>query len=440
MKNQNNNNSELTSAQNALLRLEKPTMYLTEWLSKNGYTIDGRGHFEQDKVNVPHSIVTNKMWTNYVDETADYKLLLRNAQMQRASISKFSLQDLRIAIEDYIQTVKASAKQIEIKELECVKEDLSPLKRFLVALTGKCRETDVAAMSHWIWMVKRKMRNESVVDHIMPILFGKQGSGKTMALRKITAPVETYRADLPIDKIADQAYAKALSEDHVVVYDEMQGIARTDVDGLKRQITLEFNTYRPLYTNNLEKVRQACSFIGATNRSVPDQIIDSTGMRRFWELKCADLANWEEINKIDYLQLWKGVDESKDRGYLYTQVKAISAEQELMTNKEDLDLFLEEADVLPIVVNEPIIEIDGQKLYETYKAWHEVNGYKQAYSKNVFGRRLSARGIQPITRNVSKAKIKRYQISSKSGYSERCVDGNVVSITQRLLGGTKNEF
>ena len=58
----------------------------------------------------------------------------------------------------------------------------------------------------------------------------------------------------------------------------------------------------------------SASLIGASNKTLDELIKDTTGMRRFIQLNWADLneAGWAIINGIDYLGLWKSVDETAD--------------------------------------------------------------------------------------------------------------------------------
>jgi hypothetical protein len=68
--------------------------------------------------------------------------------------------------------------------------------------------------------------------------------------------------------------------------------------------------WRGIGSETIHSAAQNSTFIGCTNLPVRERIHDSTSSLRFWELKCTDLLAWEKINSIDYLALWRSVDEN----------------------------------------------------------------------------------------------------------------------------------
>jgi hypothetical protein len=223
-------------------------------------------------------------------------------------------------------------------------------------------------------------------------------------MNKLIGPINNFRLNISLDQMGDDRYFKSMSENYVIVFDEMQGADRTDIDALKKQVTIDDNDYRPLGTNEVFKVRQSCSFIGATNRPVAEQIVDSTGMRRFWQINCLDRLDWAVLSSIDYVAMWKGIDESKVDGYILPQISSIRAKQENMVAKDQITMFIESNGL--ISRDGVTKEVTAAMMYQFYRTWAENNGFKPM-DNSWFGRRLSSRGISS---SAKKIKDKTYNV------------------------------
>ena len=185
------------------------------------------------------------------------------------------------------------------------------LARFVEAVTGKIAPLDVAVVKHFVWQVKRKLHGQPVEHHLMPILVGSQNVGKTAALRALCAPIADL-CDSPSDLtfLGDERQNFRLAKSHIILLDEMGYADRVSVDVLKNKITADRLSWRILGSNKQTSSPNVATFVGASNKQLLDLIYDPTGMRRFYEVECAKKMNWEQINGINYTNLWASVDPS----------------------------------------------------------------------------------------------------------------------------------
>ncbi len=398
--------------------LSNARSYVSAWIMKKNYIVNVEGQLCVQRAGESLDIF-NTMWLDYLEQLSAYNAGQESlGKKDRQPIKGFLERDLKKALDEYCDRGRIHIKESTDRNIACDKEDLTEIERFVFSLKGQIDKLDVAVLAHWIWMVKRKMLKQDVTDHIMPILFGKQGGGKTVALHKFIKPISDYRMNLKMNQMTDDRYFEAMSERYVVVFDEMQGVSRTDIDSLKNQITCDWNDARIMRTNRVLKRRQSCSFIGATNKPVGEQIIDHTGMRRFWEIKCLDILNWDELNKINYIALWKGVNEKSERGYLYNHLDQIKVTQDELMIQEDIDAFFSERSVYPPVDGCERFKLDINIIYSDYKKWCVESNCKP-YNKIWFGKKASSKGLKIEIKSQGKGKKKVYLIAPGSDYEEK---------------------
>jgi hypothetical protein len=370
--------------------LKNPRLYVNKYLETNNISVNERGELicSSGKNNLD---LFNTMYLDY-----DQQVRAHNANEAtkaaniRDKVSVIPEKMMQKALDELISSKKITYRIETINSLQCKTEDLSETKRFIQALTGKVTDEDLAVLSHWMWQVKTKMKQGSPSYHIMPIFFGKQEGGKTVALNKLIGPINNFRLNISLEQMTDDRYFKAMSENFVIVFDEMERADRTDIDALKKQVTIDFNDYRPLGTNSVFKVRQACSFIGATNRPVAEQIVDSTGMRRFWQVDCMDKLDWNVLNSINYTAMWQGIDENRVDGYILDKINEIRAKQQGLVAKEELQMFIESKSLDSTKTGK---KVTSEDLYREYKFWSQDNGFKPM--NNVwFGRKMAGKGFK----------------------------------------------
>lgn len=370
--------------------LKDPRKYVEQYLKLNNIAVNERGELKC-KSGKDNKQIFDSMYLDYLAQVRAHNATQAvKVKAHRDSVETIKENIMLKALDELIGVAKLKARKDTLDALKCVKEDLQPLKQYIKALTGKEDKEDVAVMAHWLWQVKSKMLDKIPTYHIMPIFFGKQEGGKSTAVTKLIQPIENFRLNISLDQMTDDRYFKAMAENYIVVFDEMERADRTDIDSLKKQVTIDYNDYRPLGTNNVYKVKQACSFIGTTNRQVSEQIVDSTGMRRFWQMNCLDKLDWNTLSNLDYKALWKGIDENKTDGYILPHINQIRAKQETLVAKDELTAYMESRNL--VSGSTQTTTVSSQELYRDYKIWAEENGFKPM--NNVwFGRKFAGKGF-----------------------------------------------
>lgn len=322
----------------------------------------------------------------------DYKALRR--KLQTGFERKLPLvkdNDLILAYQEYIEENFEIQRKQTIADLKCEESNLTPLFQFVEAITGDVSEVDAAVLAHWCWMVKQNAQNKKTTYQIMPVLFGPQGSGKTIAIEQLIEPLKDFRLDLHLDKIGDEKYWDGFSKNLIVFFDELSGASRTEISSLKHIISAKVLSYRKMYSHSVSSVKQACSFIGCTNKNTFEVLWDPTGARRFWEIKTLPKINHELINSIDYVALWKGIDETLKDGYMAPYILAAMNKVQVKNTIEDvLSSFIGSLDM-----SEPgeQQEVELNLLYRHFDFFCRNAGEK-VMSRNRFRNQLVSRGYE----------------------------------------------
>jgi hypothetical protein len=168
----------------------------------------------------------------------------------------------------------------------------------------------VAVFNKFIWQVKCKIEGLPVTDHLMPVLLGVQGNGKSTLIRKMLEPIAELVARADFSEITDNRNIR-LWRNFVIFMDEMGWASKADVDTVKNVITADTLDRRPMRSNSLESVQQNATLIGASNSlELSDLIRDTSGTRRFASLTMIDQPDRSAVNDIDWSEVWQSVDET----------------------------------------------------------------------------------------------------------------------------------
>lgn len=303
----------------------------------------------------------------------------------------------RPIIEDAIHTAKVS----QLRDL--FKKDLAfdgkmaealPIADYAALLVegGKPTEVEVAVLYHFIWQVKRKALGLPVSYHMMPVICGPTGSGKSEAIRRLLSPLGGYVLNgLSLDKIGDDRYYRQLDEHLVVFFDEMAKLEKASNESLKQVITANDLTGRRLYSNSYTSYKQRSTFIGASNASFSELIKDDTSMRRYFYYKSPAKMDWDKINAFDVVRLWKSVDETIDTptwitGNSFDLQKA----QEAVRHKTALECFIEEG-YLTATPEGSTSLFESGNAYVAFREYCEASGHNYPISKQSFNKQLTER-------------------------------------------------
>ena len=114
-----------------------------------------------------------------------------------------------------------------------------------------------------------------------------------------------------------------------------------NVEALKNKITSKWLNYRPLGKTTRVQGKNFASFIGTSNSHVSDIIHDPTSSRRYFEYWVDAQCDWDSINAIDYLKLWRGIDEAQETTYINDILLELSDAQELVRAQDSVEEWLE---------------------------------------------------------------------------------------------------
>lgn len=259
--------------------------------------------------------------------TATYCAFMFPKEMDMADLSlelRILNQKLRLNfkaenIQDAMEYWYEAAKRERRFELFSSVESLSPSKRdeidkVWLDLAVKVFDTSdtppefiVAVLKKFIHQVKAKLRGEKVKDHLMVVILGPQGIGKTTFVEQMTKPLEELKLDVDFKMIEDPRNID-IWRSYILFLDEMGYASKSDIDDIKKAITAKTLTRRPLYTNTKVQVAQNATFIGCSNKELEQLIKDPTGIRRFIGLRFLNNPCWDTMNSIDWADLWRSVD------------------------------------------------------------------------------------------------------------------------------------
>lgn len=349
---------------------QDPIQWVGFFLSDNGYTYD----YKTDSV-------------KHDGERVSEKTIM---SMMNLACHSTGSKNLRPLLKDAFHVWRCEQTKNSLKNLQSstafthIEDD--PIKDWVIATTGKNDPLDVAILKHFIWQVKRKISGMEVDHHIMPILFGKSGAGKSVAVQKLIQPLLDFALTSSMSALKDRFGKRQLSRNFIMFFDELEGVGSVDVNSLKHIITAPCIEWREMHSEAIKSSPQNCTFIGCSNDPVRDRIQDSTSARRFWQINCQDKIDWEIINYLDYESIWKSIDESLPSPIipLIGEINKIQNRELRATNL--IEDWLTTSCIPACFTNE---SPTTKELYQNFKDWCQWQGI------------ISYPGIQKFSRSLT---------------------------------------
>jgi hypothetical protein len=325
--------------------------------------------------------------------------------------------DANRSIKDAIRTYKDLKYQEALNEIKKkLKFDSSletkgfdELSKFITSLTGQSYgekfELDRAVIYGFIWMIKRHIYNGKIEWPVVPILYAKQGAGKTETVKRLCLKSDAitnsngllspFFLSLSKDSVVDERNRSVFATKYIILADEIE-LPKESYGDVKSLITSETISWRPMRTNEMVEKKKTASLIGTSNFPIESIIFDTTGVRRFYQV---DVQSFEssvesniqqtEMENIDYVSIWKAVDESlpyKDtvQAQYKDQLLAVAEEKR---NKTDFELFLEDSGYRKLSNGEKGTFVKTKVMYDDFKIWaksncnynHPVNTFKRKF-------------------------------------------------------------
>ncbi len=199
-----------------------------------------------------------------------------------------------------------------------------------------------AVIQKFIWQVKRKARAKVVTNHLMPVLTGAQGKGKTEFVKAMTKPLRDLMREVDFGMLTDGKTTDIWSA-LILFIDEMGHFTKADVDKVKNVITTTELSIRAMRQNHSAVIRNAATLIGCSNKSLGQLIRDETGGRRFAELEWRNDPDWEASNALDWPLLWQSVDEDGPDPLIAAGMSdALREQQEANRNQHPVEVWARE--------------------------------------------------------------------------------------------------
>ena len=249
-------------------------------------------------------------------------------------------------------------------------------------------------MCHWMWQIKRKISNQSVVWHIWPNLYGPTKIGKTWIVRHLCKPFEDFYLESTIGTLMEQTKeVMKFTENFVINFEELAMNADTKFIGgegtmtadqmavMKSMLTGDKMDTR-IYGKQLQMKRDITfSCISTANYHLYDVFFDETSMRRYYEFECkrAVPGTQEERKVLNAMlakatDMWRGIDETREKGYWDEFSKtgqAIDMEQRnYMPTRSTLLAWKSSCEFIPDE------SADNEATYTEYRDWCKAMGFR----------------------------------------------------------------
>jgi hypothetical protein len=170
----------------------------------------------------------------------------------------------------------------------------------------------------------------------------------------------------------------------------------SDVETIKNKITSSNIQYRLLGTNSTVNGKNNATFIGASNMPIEYVVKDETSSRRFFQITTLDKMLWKSINNLDYLQMWKTIDENTEELYIGDMHQELVEIQKSFKHTSVIEHFFKE--MLPNLNNkEGTTKIRTSDLFPRFKEYRLSAGYTGiSMGKHLFLERIRSLIGDPI--------------------------------------------
>jgi len=143
----------------------------------------------------------------------------------------------------------------------------------------------------------RRMRRPGAKFDTVPIIEGRQGSGKTSALRVLGGD---WHSDAELGRLDGKDSAGVLHGTWIMELGELTAMRKAEVDHLKAFVSRTEDRYRPPYGKTVKTYPRRCVFVGTTNSG--SYLRDVTGNRRYLPVS-AGVIDLDALRR-DRDQLW----------------------------------------------------------------------------------------------------------------------------------------
>jgi hypothetical protein len=335
-------------------------------------------------------------------------------------VPKTTVTDILNTIADDMREKRRQSLIDNLAKGPATPEGVAAVESYLKALTGHCHDWELAVIKHWIWSVKRSALMLPVEHHLMPVAYGPQGSGKSVAVNRLCQPWSELAIQINADYLTDDRRCPVLATAITAVWDEMQGSAKADIEALKNMVTSSTISYRPMRTTQTVVQPRTCSFFGTSNLPVSVMVPDTTGARRFVQLDTPKRCEWNLLNDIIPELIWQCVS-VEDKAPILPFIERLREHQSTLVHRDQVSQWLEaetwgQARIILSHESEPIFidpyNHDVGESFENvslrYHAWSRLIGQAPLSSK-IFATRLKQEGFEDSQPRIGGKRTRMYK-------------------------------
>ena len=237
-------------------------------------------------------------WQLYTEETTtELRMQLEGLNFKPGKISKDLVNDAvrLIARDNHVDTMH------DFLTRTLPQWDGTPrAETFLSRYCGAEDSEYTRAVGRYFWgmLWRRAFSPEPIKADISLVLIGPQGANKTRFIKMLALAPE-YHTELNFNlsaaELAMRMGGRVLAE-----FPEMVGFGKRKLEEIKAFLTLETDTYRPLYSSDQRTVTRRSLFIMTTNNG--SFLSDRTGNRRYAPVEVSQFD--ADAARPDIPQLW----------------------------------------------------------------------------------------------------------------------------------------
>lgn len=248
--------------------------------------------------------------------------------------------------------------------------------------SSTCEGFAVAIIKKFMWQVKRKAVGEPIYNHLMPVITGRQGTGKSTLVNNMLSVIADGVKPATFGDIADPKLID-IWRSPVLFLDEMSGAKKADMTTVKQAITATYLMRRQMRSNDGDSILQQSTFIGCSNDNLSELIRDNTGVRRFAELQFLNKPDWDAMDKIDWKMLWQSVNEFGEDPSIGV-MSLLTSQQEDNRNMCSVETWAR--------IDHKIFSkwTRAAIIYKEFSEWENANFKGYNTTLNAFGRKMSA--------------------------------------------------
>ncbi|MGK7871604.1 VapE domain-containing protein [Falsiroseomonas sp. E2-1-a20] len=298
------------------------------------------------------------------------------------------------------EIITAISEPMMPDEVNSVQAALVDLCRRSFDTSESSPEFAAAVLMKFCHQVRRKALSLPVSGHLVPVIVGKQGAGKSEFCKRLLRPIWEVTAVVDFKIICDDRNID-LWANHALFLDEMGKSTKADIETVRQCVTADKLDRRPMHTNSLVKVPQRATFIGTGNADVLAELIaDPTGTRRFALLTFSKNAEWDAINAFDWFALWRSVDPYGPDPIMPFKCM-LAARQEEARDRSPGEVWIE-----GLTAFARKVPLTSAELHGIFRDWEQRHSPRTATSLVAFGRemsRIEKTGKLPFLRTGAKA-------------------------------------